>query len=350
MYSFYLIFSILIFVQAELNENQIVYFGLLFDRSERVSSECFDSLNYCKVIFDPQNHIIKISFIFENFNQLKLNCINKKNILISFIRFFATEKQILNDSLSLNLATNKKISLNQSVTIEFYNIQAFEINSKTLFKNISNKYQSISLAFYYSNFDFVKNGSKVQDCSSLMESSFSIKIDRLSFAFSTKYTKLICPVVFRNSKINLISFYGLANCFTKKNMLSFYHANFSIDYSLDSNIQSLFLKIFYGKINLNLVDRKIFQKITQITIKGSIDEIDESILFNLAELNTLYLMLDNLGEFISKSNKWLEYLNLFARNETFFLHLLESIEMDSLLDSDFCFLKPFLHKRIFLLL
>lgn len=331
-----LILILRLFQLVDLNELAEKIAILIQPDSQDISNECYNFLSYCDIEFNPIDNNLELHFSqFKEFDQLKLNCINQNNIKISQLRFSPQKKLILNNKLLIKI---KSIEINiNPITLEFYNINGIDLESQSILANIN---KTTNLAFYYSNFNFFSNGFYLI-CSKSISVPIFKSINKLSFAFSTKYEKNLCPLIFRNSNINQIYFYGLSDCLVKRNMLSFVRKGFIMEYSFNSNIKSVYFKIFRGKFDLYLVNKRVFEKVEQISLVGSIDEIDENVFVQLIFLKKINFQLENFQYLLTeKKSTWIEYLNYYGNDDTFYFNLLGET-INYLDDSDFCFFKNY---------
>ena len=145
---------------------------------------------------------------FSSFNQLNFNCTNPINM--SQFTIYPNKQIILDKSFDL-----QKLNIIQKpgqfiFTIRLFNFKGFEIAAdpfRQIFKNLKRN-QFIEIAVHKSNFDFfISNISLNDHCDLKLFSpseltSFLFKEKFSIFATSIKYTKNICPLIFKNSFLN----------------------------------------------------------------------------------------------------------------------------------------------------
>lgn len=247
------------------------------------------------------NHPFSIDFInFKTFNQFNLNCVTDERILIDNLRFNPKYELILDNSLSLNLKSNKLKFTNQ-LFLFFSNLKGIDLNLKL------NNLESLRVEMYFfdTKLNLYSNGLFVSNCNQNPNSTVFNNIFSLKFSFSTKYSLSTCPCIFNNSFINEITIEGLADNFIKKNMLGFSHQNIL----LNSTINTLELNIYRAKLTEKLLSKTVFHSLRELRINGQLDSIQLDLITNFKNLKILDLNLKNFEYFIKNNLNWIESLN-----------------------------------------
>ena len=254
---------------------------------------CLNSQYEIKI--DENNELIWIKN-FENFSIINLGneLINTKIIQPSIFFIPKNKMNLTNDFLLM--ADGKSFNLSLSFLLVFSKIKSFG-SKESIFKKISQGHNLIDLQFYHSIFFYSV------ECNDKQVDGIFKHVQRIDFAFSVRYLPNVCPLVFKNSNLESIQFYGLS-----KNFLSTNHLDFDqkIDLRLiNSTIYSLYLNLYKGIITRKMM---IFKNTSVLRINGIIDKIERYSFLEM-KLKLIGFFIDNEVVFISKGIDWTFDLN-----------------------------------------
>ena len=186
---------------------------------------------------------------YDSFSQLKFNC--TETINISLLIFHPRKKLILDDSLSLKGVSFKITGAKPYFGIVFKNVRGFDLNSNHFKSMKMTNYKKEYIVWYFSNTDFIfyLNGSAVESniCSSkLPDWSIVSKSWILDLQKTVQFVSQICPYVFKNSLVGVISISRLSSSFVEKNVLIFQNVSTP---DLNSTIFHLNIKFYHIDLN-----------------------------------------------------------------------------------------------------
>jgi len=302
---------------------------------------------------------------FSRFDQLNFNCTNPLNM--SQFTIYPNKQIILDKSFDL-----KKLNIiqkrNQFIfTIRLFNFKGFDIAAdpfRQIFIDLKSN-QFIEIAVHKSNFDFfISNISLNDHCdlklfsSSSELTSFLFKEKFSIFATSIKYTKNICPLIFRNSFLNKLVLKEISSSFINKNEFEFAKLNFK---DLNSTIYNLCLFTYHIVLKDALFNKEVYKELFFLELNGPIDSIQDDLFKSFTNgFKLLCIRMQYIENIFMKNNKWIQYLNyneiITSRisidfKEVFVLLLYQT--MPSLVlymypDEDFCYFKDFPHQNLVL--
>lgn len=276
---------------------------------------------------------------FNSLSSLNFSCITNRYFRINGINFYPKEKIILK-----NLEFNFLIkNVKNIISLNFVNLKGIDLDSYFL------ETLNYNIGLYFSEFLFYKN-SQLIDCNNLLllnktQNGIFKNIYTLTIAHTVKYIPNTCPLIFQNSNITNLQFYGLADNFIQKNILSFSNLNKSIN--LNSYIFNLQIEAYYINLTNTLLDPLVFKNLEEIIIKGSLKSMDTNLFKNLLNLNHLKFETENFRHFISQSSEWMKYLNervIINKNSSLDQALIIDFEFKDIYyfpDEDFCYFKNF---------
>ncbi|CAF1101456.1 unnamed protein product [Brachionus calyciflorus] len=273
-------------------------------------------------IYDP-NLILTIKN-FKNFESIDYSCLNSYLNKSIYEIYFIPSTQIV---LSKNI---KSLSyfVRSRLFIFLTNINGIDIEMSSL-KNQLNISQTI-IEFSFSNFYLYYKNSEFKNCSNDFSTrnnlfDFFKDTNALSFTYTVKYRENLCPLMFRNSLIQTLTFHGLSNSFLWRNILTFKDLN----QTLNSNIKQLSISMFNFCLTKSLINGNIFEKVQTIFIGGYLKRIDEFIFKNFKYLKLIQLQLTKNRLFYDGFSKWLGNIGLdnqlvnieiFFNSEEYFYH------------------------------
>ena len=158
-----------------------------------------------------------------------------------------------------------------SLNVYFWYLKGFDVNF--LDKNYSSN-KLINININNCRLDFYHNKKKMNSCQDFahsniteIQSIFQIEQSTVSLNFE-EYKQKICPLVFMNSRIQILEMSGLIETFYKKNLLSF--SSEEINARLDSQIRVLDLKNGFNLyLDLDILNPSVFNYTEDIRIRDS---------------------------------------------------------------------------------
>jgi len=263
------------------------------------------SLNY--VHYDTNTNKTVFSH-FHSFDQLKTNC--SYDNVTNFVEFLPKQRLILDASF----APKQMFTPKQMATLEylqFLNLKGLDIEQEACVERNANK-KFIYLFIFSSSFNLYLNDTflDASQCDSHMFSSNRTMRFLNSFDYvklvNVKYPSVICPYVFRESRIMLLIFSDITNSFLFKNRLKFADKN-------DTQIRSLKVLILgfkYETLDETNLNRHLFKYTFFLSLNGVLNRIKPDLFAHFVYLKQFEFQLDNLREFFHASNnEWMSALN-----------------------------------------
>lgn len=254
---------------------------------------------YCSCILSP---IIIQCNNFSRFSQL------------DFTKWTATSKEVY--ELELSPATSRLVLDNN------LNLTGIKLISRVILRNIggfslkSNPFRnfifnnSSSLFIYESKIETIDENSC--DWNLTKDRTFTpifSAFEYIQFGKDLEYTKNVCPLIFKNSKIQNLEIYYL----NATNRLSFLEMKYSEEELSNFGLVKS-MRIYSARqlvIDRNFLNRYVFSQLQTLDLDYSmVVKIEEDTFYFLKALKSFILNLDNFQEFIqSSTNKWMKNLN-----------------------------------------
>lgn len=272
---------------------KIIFLILIFSKFY-----CTDS--QFKIEFDESKELIWIKN-FKNFSaiNLKNQLINEIKHVDKMIIFIPTNKISFIDDYFL-IANGQNFDLRISFSFLFSKIKSFG-SKKSVFKTKFEDDNPIFLKFFHSDFFYSV------ECNDYQVDGIFKHVKEISFAFTVRYFPNVCPLIFKNTNLYKMEFYGIS-----KNFLSTNHLDFDqkLDLKLiNSTIQILYLNFYKGIITQKMM---IFKNTSNLKINGMIDKIEKDS-FSHMKIKFITLLIDNEAEFFSQGFDWTSTLNFDLR-------------------------------------
>ena len=257
------------------------YMKTMVNKSQQL---CGDHINYEYIIFQWPNSEKKKIILDNNFNITNM---------IRYMEYF-----------------------NKLFLVYFINMKGIEINLSDNNKSssiIENNQNILLINCLACKMNFYTNGKSIKSCRDILESNSTI----LSIFQMNSNTILIqnsensvdlCPLIFKNANIAILSFLGLADTFYKKNLLKFTNDVFS---DLNSSIKILELdKVESIKLDLTFLHPSIYSRLRRINIYGPIKSIDKNIFAMIPQLDNIYFDSIYFRKMIHENGiDWLKEMN-----------------------------------------
>ncbi|CAF1069708.1 unnamed protein product [Brachionus calyciflorus] len=275
---------------------------------------------------------IKI-FNFNRFGILNLECFNLNNYYY-ILNFIPNNKKLVFDQ-TFKFKVPEQV-LSNGIELKFTYIKAFDLNINVFPNQTVNELNMFSIGFFYSNFKVISNGSKLCLTNSTQSPDIFQDVHTVGFGFSVRYSRKTCPLVFSNSKISFLQFFGLSNTFLKRNHLGF----LSLNQSLNSGITSIYFNSYKIDLDSQLLSQDIFKESLYLKLYGSFNFIEKNSILKLENLVYIELFLDNLQDFLYKNYN---LLGEFVTNRDDFARIIQIKISDDYQfpDEDFCLFKDF---------
>lgn len=244
-----------------------------------------------------------------------------------------------NLSSGLNLIENrldisrfvKRVDNKNQVDIDIYNCDGLTSNAAPLFSSAINK--SFSVSFYYGSFEFYSSNvnriSKIESCDQLLldyfngsanltdrdqllkdfKGTFSLQIRGVYVQDTVRFDSMICPLVFKDSDLNMFYLTYQINTSFARNLIKF--ERFHTNKSLNSQIRGCSLDYAYNLfIDFSQLEQNLFQHLKQLGFKGVFIGFREDLFRSIQNLSYLLFGMRNTRQFFhSSTNKWISYLN-----------------------------------------
>lgn len=247
---------------------------------------------------------------FSLFSQINLNCFKNNSIILFSMVFYPNRKLILDSSFSLLVEeeTNSRLRLDSQVSVQLIDLKGIDIQSSVFSSLNSNLY---NLEIFFSHLNLYNNSvlyKKCLDSNSIQGPLQNVLL--LTFTFSVKYSLNTCPLIFKNTRIQKLNFYGFSQIFVKNNMLGFIQeANFE---NLNSQIENLCVYFYNANLNKKFLNIFIFQNTQAIFLYGVLNSIESDAFKHLTKTK-LWLSINNFDRLI-----YTNFLNQFSfLNQTF---------------------------------
>ena len=227
---------------------------------------------------------------FDSFNELNFECplITDKeypNILV-----IQPNKKLILDSTFKIFQINYYI-----IKIVFDNLIGFELTDNPI-RKLNNL---LLLSIQNSIFDVYKEGRLLNesDCNELVyqNSDLFSQLKEVGFLFETLIRSPICPLLFKNSKLQHLIFYAL----NEKSILKF--ANYSSSIQLACSIYVLRFGKIHLKLDSNLLIKGLFEDVKDIQFESlSSLKIEKNEFSNLKSLKAINVIYDDVADLIDQ--------------------------------------------------
>lgn len=308
---------------------------------------------------------------FNRFDQLNFTlCVDP--IPIKLLEIRPAKKIILDKSFNLTGLVVKPAA--QFLTLLFSDLDGIDLEENPMngleFSDFSLDYDQVFIIVEKSTFNFFSNG-KLLDRSYCdlnkfprIEKTFMNSINSLILSVSYP-SEILCPLLFQNVDIKLLSIPDLSTSPLKRKIFSFLNlSNRTIDFQLNSNIFQFILNVFHIDLKEDILSPLVFGRLNCLDINGQLDSIQDDLFKSFKQLKMLRFRTQNVKGLFVRRNEWLKYLNYevsvdldnpfdmeINRRKTLFLVVFQTfsnIVYYEYPDKDFCYFKNFPHKRLVL--
>ena len=311
-----------------------------------------------KYLFTKNN--ITILKNFNNFEELNENCKNEFYFKIKSLEILPNMPIVMDNEFNFT-------KLGFINMMNFYNLNGIEISKKNYAFDKLGYYFNI----FYSKMDFYINKTllKPDDCKeSNFKDTYNILLSFYYFYtyYYVKYPKFLCPLVFNNSNLVQIVFYGISNSLINKNLLTFINLNDSNNYDLNiEKLIDLTLYVKYETITERIINKHVFKNIKELTLYGLVYNFQTDLFKNFNKLKYVDFLFENFRQLFHNGNEWMTYLNkpvvvdlnhIKAKNVIEKLHMKIRFQYGKVFSSfnsvydypneDFCLFKHFPHNHL----
>jgi hypothetical protein len=169
-----------------------------------------------------------------------------------------------------------------------------------------------------SNFDFYYKNKFIEECNantaSLIQYPFIFgEIKRLQLAQNVRFTRPICPYMFKNAEITYFEINCQIDHFLKKNLLKFSKISDRKTKIIELNtlIDNFYIDGYAFKIDSIFLNRLVFESIVNLFFKGTIKSIEHDVFKSFNYLRILRFDMVSLRNFYHQVGlEWLSYLNM----------------------------------------
>jgi len=248
---------------------------------------------------------------FKNFSELDIMCRNLSYAVNKSLNIFAENPFLLNNNFELrNLFSNFKFPINLPEKVLFYNLNGFNFKSQ----NISMPLIKFNFYLYSSRFQFYLRNVEIDEetCKGLNlvhNMNFFGLVSNLFLYSDITYT-IVCPYVFKDTKLNALILYQISNSLIFQNHLRFMKINETSNFDL--NTQKLFylnFNVVYYEITTNLIDKLVFRYVQRLYLAGIIYGIQSDLFDFFKEITFVFIRADNFEKFFHSGTKWISRLN-----------------------------------------
>ena len=281
---------------------------------------------------------------FNNFSQLKFNC-GSARIQLSVWEMMPFPTPLILDQSFNEVNANIDESSDNLFSILFSNLKGFDLNSNP-FESLKIK-QVIWWRFDHGKFDFYLNEIPVvkHSCSeNLVEWALIKTIKVLSLHKGTIFSSDLCPFIFKNAELYMLSLDWISSTLIDENIFTFQNV---IATNLNSSIDQLHLNFYHVDLNSKILNEFVFEKLQILDLNGPTNSIQHDLFEPFDYLQMLRLRSQNVRKLFAHQNKWLESLNS-KRNKYFILVIYQAFSNVSFYDypdEDFCHFKSFPHQN-----
>ena len=203
--------------------------------------------------------------------------------------------------------------------LEFHSFKGFDLN---LFdqNDISNKNytHTINLACIECVFEFYNEEKRIETCEEMRKavglngprSIFQIPSAFLNSIVTelilSEYKTKICPLVFKNLKLEYISIKGY-NSFYSRRVLIFSNDTFS---NLNSNINTLFIDIANVNLDLNFLNPSVFGNSQRLELSNKVNSIQSDLFMKMNNISTITIEQEYFRSLIHNGGiEWIKNIN-----------------------------------------
>jgi hypothetical protein len=247
------------------------------------------------------------------------------------------------------------------------NIKGF--NQKTI-ESINQNFPKFDIEYDLNNvkFDIYQNGTLLTEDKCKKENfdrnmtSF-IGMKKLVLVDNVFYDNKICPYVFINTRLNVLSLLQIANSFIFKNRLEFMDIEDDTNLINTKELNSCEINIVYEPISLRILNEFIFKNLNFLVITGICQEVQIDLFKYFHQLRVVQISPENFEGFLHSGTKWMNSLNsdlsvnlandVEFRKYIYRIITLQLVDTKDKLkiaytfpDKDFCLFKNFPHSQM----
>ena len=179
--------------------------------------------------------------------------------------------------------------------------------------------------------------------------------------YETKFSKNMCPLIFWNIKLTLLSIHRISSTFIETNQIGFQHvSNDSLLNEMNSKILHLQLFIYHSDLNTKILNKYVFKQLKAIDLNGQITQIQNDLFKSFLNLNFIRFRIQYVKNILVYNNKWLNNINYdidinleynFARYHKRFVVLViyQTFAQSTFYtypNEDFCYFQSFPHNKL----
>ena len=318
----------------------LIYFWIFFTKnchSNKISLNESCLMNaQSKIVLNTKNIVSDYASInvynFNKFSIFNFDCIFAEKYALSF-NFLPNKKLVLDKSLEFTLS---KTANYNGIGLKFLKIKAFELYSNIFYK-LKKKFESIR--FYYSNFKIISGDADSCSPSKNKDIFFFKNVLNVGFGFSVRYYRQTCPLIFSNSDVIFIEFYGLSDTFLKNNSLGFLFLNITIK----NNLEKVYINSYKINLNKNLLSPEIFKNCLFLTLRGSYKYLEKDTFSNLDQLVLIDLYIDNIRDFMNRNFYFLKQLISYKHSRIIQITIMDENQFPN---EDLCLYKEFYYSNV----
>ena len=271
--------------------SEYVYDDYLEDFSEKGADI------WLSVMCDVNNDAFEFKFKEMSFETDEVICDNNDNFMFLIIfRWTSNDLNILDKRFNFsNVLRYSSYYPSIRKKVKLWNLKGFDVD----IRNVKNESED-NFIFSFSNcrLDLYHNKKRINSCQDI----YDLNITRIESIFQRNpydlylrnidYNQnIICPLIFNNTDISLLTFRDMFNTFYKRNVVKFSNENIT---RFECNIFSFNLENLHDiNLDLNILNPSILKYTKRITISSisssSLNSIDEGVFKHLNKLSQIMI-------------------------------------------------------------
>ena len=249
---------------------------------------------------------------FSEFKQLDFKTCKSK-INISALRLKPDKRILLDNSFD---STGLKLELlDTSLIVALENIKGIDLRLNSLTNlAVQNHFDPNIIMWHFSltNFDFFLKNKRLgkQNCTlDIFNGSFMTRINYLFLEKLITFSDETCPLLFHNSKLQILKMDKISSSFTSKNVFAFLSLPHNETNKINSHIFQFIISLYHHDLNTKILDESVFKHLYALEINGQIKSIQDDLFKSFKDLRLLRIRTQNAKAVLTHRNKWLFNLN-----------------------------------------
>ncbi len=120
----------------------------------------------------------------------------------------------------------------------------------------------------------------------------------------------MCPLIFWNIKLTVLSIHRISLTFIETNQIGFQQLSNDLFLNeMNSKILHLQLYIYRSELNANILNKHVFKQLKAIDLNGQITKIQDDLFKSFKNLNFIRFRIQYVKKVFVQNNKWLNNIN-----------------------------------------